>query len=112
MWLLGFLVIVIRLLLSFLVPNTFVVFIIEIIIYVFLAINFSSLYYEQADSAVMEILNKNTSREDIVISCQKKGGTSTTVAVIFGIIYFIDFAFNYFFPFLFLLWLFLNGFKF
>ena len=106
MWMLGFLVIVIQLILSFLISSALIVFIVKIIIYVFLAVNFSSAYYEQADKTVTEILKKSTNREEIILNCQKRGGTSTSVAIVFGLIYFVDFAFNYFLPFLFLLWLF------
>lgn len=106
MWGIGFLGIILFILLSLLISNTILLFIIQFIIYIFLSANFSSLYYEQARYDVNEILKKHTSKEEIFLELEKKGGTSTGVSVIFGLIYFVDFAFRFLFPLLFLLWLF------
>ncbi len=70
-----------------LIGNALLTLLIEFIILVVPAILFSKIYTKKANKTIDLILSTNPSRDQALLECQRRGGTATWVAAIFGVLY-------------------------
>lgn len=70
-----------------LIGNALLTLLIEFIILVVPAILFSKIYTKKANKTIDLILPTNPSRDQALLECQRRGGTATWVAPIFGVLY-------------------------
>ena len=75
-----------------LIDNAILTLLIDFVVLVVPAMLFSKLYTEKANKAVDLILSTNPSRDQVLLECQRQGGTATWVAAVFGVLYGILFV--------------------